>query len=66
MAEQLYVKYIRHGDMIEEVFAYGEDWVSMALYMDDIGYKTEAEAREAWEKWKEKNESKQMEMDTSV
>lgn len=52
--------------MIEEVYAYGEDWVSMALYMDDIGYKTEAEAREAWEKWKEKNECKQMEMDTSV
>ena len=66
MNERLYVKYIRHGDMIEEAYAYGEDWVSMALYMDDIGYKTEAEAREAWEKWKEKNECKQMEMDTSV
>lgn len=31
-------------------YAYGEKWVGMALYMDDIGYPTEEEAREAWER----------------
>ena len=51
MAEQMYVKYV--GDK-PVAYAYGEEWVGMALYMDDIGYPTEAEAREAWRKWKEK------------
>lgn len=44
MAE-LYVKY--EGDR-PVAYAYGEEWVAMALYMDDIGYPTEEEARLAW------------------
>lgn len=45
MAEQLYVKY---EDDTPVAYAYGEEWVAMALYMDDIGYPTEEEARLAW------------------
>lgn len=42
----MYVKY--DGD--EPVaYAYGEEWVAMALFMDDIGYPTPEEARKAWE-----------------
>ena len=47
--EELYVKY----DSGEPVaYAYGEEWVAMALYMDDMAYSTEQEAREAWERYK--------------
>lgn len=45
MAEQLYVKH--EGDR-PVAYAYGEEWVAMALYMDDIGYPTEEEAKAAW------------------
>ena len=45
MAEQLYVKY---EDGTPVAYAYGEPWVSMALYMDDIGYATPEEAKLAW------------------
>lgn len=40
MAE-LYIKY--RGDKPIK-YAYGEEWVAMALYMDDYGFKTEEEA----------------------
>lgn len=49
-SEQLYVKY-EDGKPI--AYAYGEEWVAMALYMDDMEYKTEEEAKAAWEKIKE-------------
>ena len=44
-AEQLYVSY-RDGKPV--AYAYGEEWVAMALYMDDIGYPTPEEAKLAW------------------
>lgn len=47
--DQLYVKY---EEGIPVAYAYGEPWVAMALYMDDIGYPTEEEARRAWVQWK--------------
>lgn len=45
MAEQLYVKY---EDGTPVAYAYGEEWVAMALYMDDVGYATPEEAKLAW------------------
>lgn len=45
MAEQMYVKF--EGDT-PVAYAYGEEWVAMALMMDDIGYPTEEEAKLAW------------------
>lgn len=42
---QLYVKY---EDGRPVAYAYGEEWVAMALAMDDVGYPTEEEARLAW------------------
>lgn len=55
MAEELYVKYRadESGERVPVGYAYGEEWVAMALYMDDIGYPTEQEAREAWERLKD-------------
>lgn len=50
MPEQLYIKF--EGDK-PAAYAYGEEWVAMALFMDDIGYETEEEARDAWAKIKE-------------
>lgn len=44
MAE-LYVKY--EGDH-PVAYAYGEEWVAQALFMDDIGYPTEEAAKLAW------------------
>lgn len=49
---ELYVKYDAGGVPI--AYAYGEEWVAQALYMDDIGYKTSEEAIAAWEKENEK------------
>ena len=50
MAEQLYTKCHtdENGNTIIDGYAYGEDWVAMALYMDDMCYPTEEEAIEAW------------------
>lgn len=45
MSEQLYVKY---EDGAPVAYAYGEEWVAMALYMDDVGYATPEEAQLAW------------------
>lgn len=47
--EQLYVSY--RGDEIDG-YVYGEDWVAMALYCDDMKYPTPEEAKAAWERWK--------------
>ena len=46
---QLYIKY--RGERPAK-YAYGPEWVSMALYMDDIGYDTPEEAKAAWEREK--------------
>jgi hypothetical protein len=54
MAEELFVKYV-DGEPV--AYAYGEKWVAMALYMDDIGFDTPREAREAWEKMKKDNKN---------
>lgn len=43
--EQMYIKY-RGSEPV--AYAYGEEWVAMALFMDDIGYPTPEEAKEAW------------------
>ena len=43
--EQLYIKY--EGDK-PVAYAYGEEWVAMALFMDDLGYPDEETARAAW------------------
>lgn len=55
MAEQLYCKYVTNENGEPEIvaYAYGEDWVAMALYMDDWKYPTEEEARGAWRRYKE-------------
>ena len=42
---QMYVKY---EDNTPVAYAYGEPWVAEALFMDDIGYPTEEEAKLAW------------------
>lgn len=44
MAE-LYVKY--EGDR-PVAYAYGEEWVAQALFMDDIGYPDAETAKAAW------------------
>ena len=49
---KLYISYVEREDgSLEPVgYAYGEEWVSQALYMDDIRFKTPEEAKEWWEK----------------
>ena len=44
---EMYVKYI--GDK-PVAYAYGEEWIAQALFMDDVGYDTPEEAKAAWEK----------------
>lgn len=44
---QMYVKYEGETPV---AYAYGEEWISMALYMDDVGYSTPEEAVAAWER----------------
>ena len=48
---QMYVKY--NGDVLIG-YAYGDEWVSQALFMDDWCYKTEEEAIQAWKRFEEK------------
>lgn len=50
---QLYVKYDVDADGEERVigYAYGEPWVSQALFMDDLCFDTEQEAKDWWEKY---------------
>lgn len=52
---ELYVKY---QDDKPIAYAYGEEWVAMALYMDDIGYDTPEEAKAAWEREQEEMQKK--------
>ena len=52
MSEQLYTLY--QGDK-PIAFRYGEPWVAMELFMEG-GFKTEAEAREYWAKYKEERD----------
>ena len=49
---QMYEAKRIHEDGTEETYAYayGEDWVAEALYMDDIRFKTPEEAKAWWEK----------------
>ncbi len=47
---QLYVKY--NGDQ-PVAYAFGEPWVSQALFMDDIRCKTPEEAMEWWNRYKD-------------
>ena len=49
---QLYISHITREDGTDEIagYAYGPPWVAMALYMDDIKFKTEEEAIAWWEK----------------
>ena len=54
MSEELYIEY-RNG--VPVAYRYGEEWVAMELYMEG-GYKTEAEAREAWAKYKEERDDR--------
>lgn len=51
-SEQLYYK-ARIGEDGKEViegYAYGEEWVAMAMYMDDLLFDTPEEAKAWWEK----------------
>ena len=50
---ELYVKYENDTPI---AYAYGEEWVAMALFMDDIGYATPEEAKAAWERQEGKHE----------
>ena len=47
--EHLFVKY-EGGKIVG--YAYGEEWVAAAMYVDDICYPTPEEAKAAWEKEK--------------
>lgn len=48
MAEELYTMMV---DGKPVAYAYGEEWVAMGLYMDDIKFKTPEEAKAWWEKY---------------
>lgn len=52
MSAQLYINYIRdeNDNLIADGYAYGEEWVAQALYMDDIKFKTPEEAKAWWER----------------
>ena len=45
----MYVKYEGEpGNYHPVAYAYGEPWVAEALFMDDLGYPSEEEAKIAW------------------
>ena len=47
---RLYKRHNAHGESAGEVrYAYGDSWVGMALYMDDIKFKTPEEAKKWWD-----------------
>ena len=52
--EQMYYKVLEkaNGEIEIEGYAYGEEWVAMAMYMDDIIFDTPEEAKAWWEKQK--------------
>lgn len=49
---QLYYKLRqeKNGEVVVEGYAYGEEWVAMAMYMDDMLFDTPEAAKEWWEK----------------
>lgn len=40
--------YVKYEDDRPVAYAYGDPWVAEALFMDDIGFATEEEAKLAW------------------
>lgn len=54
--EQLYYKAREEADgkIVIEGYAYGPEWVAMALQMDDLIFDTPEEAKAWWEKEKSK------------
>lgn len=50
--------YIKYNGKTPVAYAFGERWVSQALLMDDIGYRTKKEAIKAWYKDLIKNDPK--------
>lgn len=61
---RLYVR--RSATEPHEMFAYGDPWVFMALYMDDIKFATPEEAKAWWEKFLEENPDYESEGDGDV
>lgn len=49
---ELYTSYRLNEDGTQEAvgYAYGEEWIAMALYMGDISFDTPEEAMAWWEK----------------
>ena len=49
---EMYYNVRRHEDGTEEIvgYAYGDEWVAQAMYMDDLKFKTPEEAVVWWEK----------------
>ena len=48
---QMYESHIVLPDGTERIrYAYGLPWIAMALYMDDLAFKTPEEAKTWWEK----------------
>ena len=54
MEEQLYYKARedKDGTITIEGYAYGPEWVAMAMYMDDLIFDTPEAAKEWWEREK--------------
>ena len=52
MSEQLFysMREKENGEVEVVGYAYGEDWVAMAMYMDDLLFDTPEAAKEWWEK----------------
>ena len=59
--------YTRHSATEpHEMFAYGDPWVCMALFCDDLKFLTPAEAKEWWEKFLEEHPDYESEGNTDV
>ena len=61
---KLYVR--RSATEPHEMFAYGDPWVAMALYMDDIKFLTPEEAKAWWTKYLEDHPEYESEGQTDV
>ena len=53
--------YVMYRDGVPVGYAYGDEWVSQALLMDDWRYDTEEEAIQAWERYLKSQENKNKE-----
>ena len=53
MSEQLYTLYRGETPV---AYRYGEEWVATELFLEG-GFKTEAEAREHWKRYKEERKN---------